>query len=181
MCSCLSCAPFGSCKHFKHFRFHSFSAADIFFLSPCSYPCGLCKHSIILNYYSWYFFLQQKCLLLVFHFDNDFLEYRCDTFSATDISFLCCVPHGLCKRSFRNQFDYRNFFLQQKYPFWVVSPMDPANLHSEIDLKLFLQQKLSILCSIPHELCKLLFRIDLIVLILFVVAPVELFPDPAPE
>lgn len=127
------------------------------------------------------FFLQQKCLLLVFHFDNDFLEYRCDTFSATDISFLCCVPHGLCKRSFRNQLDYRNFFLQQKYPFWVVSPMDPANLHSEIDLKLFLQQKLSILCSIPHELCKLLFRIDLIILILFVVAPVELFPDPAPE
>lgn len=56
LCSCLSCAPFGSCKHFKHFRFHSFSAADIFFLSPCSYPCGLCKHSIILNYYSWYFF-----------------------------------------------------------------------------------------------------------------------------
>lgn len=59
--------------------------------------------------------------------------------------------------------------------------MDTANVHSEIDLKLLLQQKLSILCSVPHELCKLLFRMDLIVLVLFVVAPVELFPDPAPE
>lgn len=38
---------------------------------------------------------------------------------------------------FRNKFDYRNFFLQQKYLFWVVSPMDPANVHSEIRFETF--------------------------------------------
>lgn len=132
------------------------------------------------------FFLQQKCLLLVFHFDNDMTFWNIDVI----------------------------LFLQQINPFYAVSPMKYANIHSEIDLitvlKLFSATEISFLGSVPHGSCKHSFwnrsetfsateiihslqyppwitsmqtfvqnRFDSFDL--FVVAPLELFPDPAPE